>query len=1049
MNLKIKLTLLVILMLNITLMAQSSFTVNGTVLSQSDNLPIPGASIIIKGSTKGASTDFDGKFSLNVASGDILEVSFLGFTTKLVPVANQKQLTIVLAESTNTLEEVVVIGYGTQKKSHTTGSISKVVNEDLDQIAVARVDDALVGQVSGVNIQATDGEAGAAPTITIRGVGSMAGDSTPLVVVDGVIVSSDFLGSINMNDVESFEILKDAASSSIYGSKGANGIIMITTKSGKEGKVKMNYSTYTGFKEARHSDAYTFSIAETAAAELAALGANSARMLSKLRIGIDRSWQDEIFNNGTIVSHSFSARGASEKTKFSVGMNYLHDEGVLITDDYKKYGLSLKVDTKATDKLSFGVNLSPSYTNRRRFDGSIQDVLRQTNWLPVKYDETTLALANLVRYPNLQVGQYAEQNHFDGYNVVTGEYQLTGGTSINNTGNINPYAKVAERERYDLKFKLYGSVYGDYEIAEGLNFRSTISGSYQDTQRTRWIGVLGGNNGASDASMNEKSQREIYLISDNFLSYNKSFGKHDLSAIVGFAGETSTSTYSTITGSGYTSDLVKKITNATLITDADSFDWRKTGLSYISRFNYAFDNKYLVSLSMRRDGSSVFGKGLKYGNFPAASVGWNVSKESFLNESDFVNNLKLRVSYGVTGNDRLNIGNVNLDNSSSSGNLSTGSALIDNFPSLALLGATTAIVDGNLVGGFNPLNIANADLKWERLIEINPGIDYGFFNNRISGSLDWYQRTSDQLLLNNPISVTTGFSAALVNLGEVKNEGFEFELRTKNISKENFSWGTTAIITTNKNTLVDFADSNGQVTNWDTKRAAEWINLEGQPISTFYGWVVDKDIPLTNLIDAYHPVGGQAQDVYVKDLNGDGIIDDDDKAALGDPYPEFVWSFTNEFKIGSVDISFMFQGSHGAEVRNMADQYMFNQFNSGQDFITEAYAIKNNIPLDRVTPDQGFIKEKIFTNDIIQDASYIALRNVNIGYNFSNDLLTKYGLSGLRIYASGQNLMYKTASDYTGWNPESVIPTSPTTYGYQLGGNPIYSTISIGLNLDF
>ena len=304
-------------MLNITLMAQSSFTVNGTVLSQSDNLPIPGASIIIKGSTKGASTDFDGKFSLNVASGDILEVSFLGFTTKLVPVANQKQLTIVLAESTNTLEEVVVIGYGTQKKSHTTGSISKVVNEDLDQIAVARVDDALVGQVSGVNIQATDGEAGAAPTITIRGVGSMAGDSTPLVVVDGVIVSSDFLGSINMNDVESFEILKDATSSSIYGSKGANGIIMITTKSGKEGKVKMNYSTYTGFKEARHSDAYTFSIAETAAAELAALGTNSDRMLSKLRIGIDRSWQDEIFNNGTIVSHSFSARGASEKTKFN------------------------------------------------------------------------------------------------------------------------------------------------------------------------------------------------------------------------------------------------------------------------------------------------------------------------------------------------------------------------------------------------------------------------------------------------------------------------------------------------------------------------------------------------------------------------------------------------------------------------------------------------------------------------------------------------------------------------------------------------------------
>ncbi|NEW79733.1 MAG: TonB-dependent receptor, partial [Gelidibacter sp.] len=329
------------------------------------------------------------------------------------------------------------------------------------------------------------------------------------------------------------------------------------------------------------------------------------------------------------------------------------------------------------------------------------------------------------------------------------------------------------------------------------------------------------------------------------------------------------------------------------------------------------------------------------------------------------------------------------------------------------------------------------ELKWERLVEVNPGIDYGLFNSRITGSIDYYQRTSDQLLLNNPVSVTTGFNSALVNLGKVKNEGVEFELRTRNIAKENFSWSSTVIATTNKNTLVDFADSDGQITTVDTKRASEWINLEGQPISTFYGWVVDKEIPLEYLKDAFHPVGGQAQDVYVKDLNGDGLIDGDDRTALGDPYPELVWSFTNEFQFGNVDISFMFQGSHGAEVRNMADQYMFNHFNSSQDFNPAT------------TPDQGFIKEKIFTNAIIQDASYIALRNVNIGYNFSQDLMSKYAINGLRIYASGQNLLYKTAKGYTGWNPESVISTGQTTYGYQLGGNPIFSTISIGLNLDF
>ncbi|MDO6517702.1 SusC/RagA family TonB-linked outer membrane protein [Zobellia uliginosa] len=1041
MNLKTQLTLIALLCLNISLFAQDGYTLSGTV-SDADNVPIPGVNVIIANTTKGTSTDFDGLFQINVSEGDILQFSYIGYVTQTIPITGQTELNITMAEDAKQLDEVVVIGYGgTQKKSHLTGSISKVVNENLDQIAVARVDDALVGQVSGVNIQATDGEAGAAPTINIRGVGSMAGDSTPLVVVDGVIVSSDFLGSLNMNDVESFEILKDAASSAIYGSKGANGIIMITTKGGVEGKTRINYSTYTGFKEARHSEAYTFSIEETAQAQLAATGSLSDRTKYKQLIGVDRSWQDVIFDGGTITSHSLSARGGSEKTKYSTALNYSHDEGVLITDDFKKYGLRLKVDTKINDKFSFGVNFTPSYTNRRRFDGSTHDILRQTNWLPLYHDENTIQFVNRVQdngaWADVQVGDYAQQYHFDGYDLDAGAPADSGGVSISNTSNANPAAKVLERERYDKKFKMFGSVYGNYNIIDGLSFRSTLSGSYQDTKRTRWQGTLSSRNGAAGASMDEYSQKEIYLITDNFLSFNKSFGKHDLSVILGVTAETKKSFYSQISGTGYTSDAVKQITNATTISNADAFEWEKNGLSYVSRLNYAYDDKYLASFSYRRDGSSIFGQDFKYGNFTAASVGWNVAKENFLQDSDIVSTFKLRASYGLTGNDLLNVGSVDPDTSSSTSSLSTGNILVDNYPYLALLGSTTYSVDGSLQAGFNPLNIANAGLQWERLREFNPGLDFGFFNNRVSGSVDYYQRTSDQLLLNNPISVTTGFNSALVNLGEVKNEGYEIELRTKNIATENFRWASTIIASTNKNTLVDFADSNGQITNVDSKRAAEWINLEGQPISTFYGWVVDKDIPLEYLNDAFHPVGGEAQDVYVKDLNGDGIIDDEDKAALGDPYPELVWSFTNEFNLGKFDFSFMFQGSHGAEIRNMGDQYLFNHFNSSQDFNPET------------TPNQEFIKEKIFTDDIIQDASYVALRNVNIGYNFPKDVLSDYGVSGLRIYATGQNLMYKTADDYTGFNPESIDRTSPTSYGYQRAGSPIFRTISIGLNLDF
>lgn len=1018
--------------------AVSAQMVSGTVTDSSG--PLPGASVVVKGTTIGTQTDFDGLFQIEVANGEELQFSYLGYVTQVVVITGQDQLNIVLVEDAAQLEEVVVIGYGTQKKSHTTGSISKVVNDDLDQIAVARVDDALVGQVSGVNIQATDGEAGSAPTINIRGVGSMAGDSTPLVVVDGVIVDADFLGSLNMNDVESFEVLKDAASSAIYGSKGANGIIMITTKGGIEGKTRISYSTYTGFKEARHSEAYTFSIAETAAAELAATGSLSDRTRYKQLLGIDRSWQDVIFDGGTITSHSLTARGGNEQTKYSTGINYMHDEGVLLTDDFKKYGLRLKVDTKINDKFSFGANFSPSYTNRRRFDGSTHDILRQTNWLPVYHDANSIQFLNRVRdggrYADVQIGDYALQRHFDDYDLATGT-PVTSGTDISNTSNTNPAAKVLERERYDKKFKLFGSVYADWKIIDGLSFRTSLSGSYQDTKRTRWQGVESNRNGASAASMNEIGQRELYLITDNFLSFNKSFNKHDFSAILGISAETRDFDFSTITGTGYTNDAVKQIANATTISDASAFEWEKHGMSYVSRINYAYDNKYLASFSFRRDGSSIFGSDFKYGNFPAASIGWNIANEEFLQDSDGVNKLKLRASYGVTGNDMLNVGGVNPDTSSSTTGISTGNRLIDYYPSLALLAAESAVIDGSLVGGFNPSNIANAELQWERLIEFNPGLDFGFFKNAITGSVDYYQRTSDQLLLNNPVSVTTGFDKALVNLGEVKNEGFEVELRTRNIANDNFRWSSAIIVSTNKNTLVDFADSDGQITSVDSKRAAEWINLEGQPISTFYGWVVDRDIPLEYLNNPYHPIGGEAQDVYVKDLNGDGIIDDEDKAALGDPYPDLVWSFTNDFKLGNMDLSFMFQGSHGAEIRNMGDQYIFNQFNSSQDFDTAT------------TPDQEFIKQKIFTDDIIQDASYIALRNINIGYSLPSDFVSKYGISKLRLYASGQNLMYKTADDYTGFNPESVDRTLPTAYGYQRAGSPIFRTISIGLNLDF
>lgn len=1022
--------LLFLALITTALLNAQNSEVNGSV-SGADGLSIPGANVLIQGSSTGTTTDFDGNFSISVKSGDVLIVSYIGFLTQSITISNQTSLTIVLQSDTSELDEVVVVGYGTQRKSNLTGAISKVTNEKLDQIGVARVDDALIGQVSGVNIQATEGEAGSAPTIRIRGVGSINGGLDPLIVVDGMVVDNDYLGSLDINDIASFEILKDAASTAIYGSRGSKGVIMITSKDGKEGKTKFRYNSFTGFKEAHQSDPYYFTTLEHAELERAATGSIQDKTQYKLLLaqaGGDTNWQDIIFDGGAINSQSFSVSGGSKRTKFSSALNYLHDEGVLLTDDYKKYSIKLKVDTKINDNISFGINLSPSVTDRTRFDGSTHDILRQPSWLPLYLDENTIKFVNRTRdkgkYANAKIGDYAVQRMFDDFDLANGVPMPNGasGLDISNTSNTNPAAKVLESDRGDRKFKTYGNAYFKIKFNDNLSLRTSFGGDYQNTSYKRWRGIEHSRKGASAAFLQLSDTNRFHMVTETYFTYNRSIGEHEINSVFGTGAESWNTEFNTAYGAGYTSDLIQTLSGADPLTiTAGSMDYKSRLLSFFARVNYTYANKYLASLSVRRDGYSVFGSNQKYGDFPALSVGWKVHQEDFLRDSEVINSLKLRLSYGMTGNPGVD----------------TGNDQVDNYPFLALLATSNAIIDGSAVTGFNSLNISNPNLRWERSIEINPGIDFGLFYNKITGSIDYYERKSDQLLLYNPISSTTGFNNALVNLGEVENKGIELELRSRNVSKENFSWSSTFIASHNKNTLLDFADADGQIQSIDAKRAAEWINQVGQPISSFYGWVVDKEIPTEYLNNPWHPIGAKAQDVYVRDLNGDGLIDDDDKTILGSPYPDLVWSFGNEFKIGDVDLSLLFQGSHGAEVRNMGDQYIFNHFNSGQDFNSS-------------TPNQQFIKQKIFTDAIIQDASYIALRNVNIGYTFSDDSITsQLGISKARVYLSGQNLMYLKADNYTGFNPESINDTSSTTYGYQRAGSPVFKTISLGVNLEF
>lgn len=1004
-------------------------TVSGQVTAEEGTLP--GVTILISGTTKGTVTDLDGNFSIEANENDVLICSFIGFETVEIPLNGRTNVDITMNLDLKQLDEVVVIGYGTQKKSHLTGAISKVTNEKLDQIAVSRVDDALVGQVSGVNITASNPEAGGAPTIRIRGTGSISSQSGPALVVDGVIVDVDFFGALDMNDVESVEVLKDAASAAIYGSEGSNGVILITTKQGKTGKTKFTYNTYTGHKSAFGSDDYSRSVADWAAKELAETGELSNGTLYAQKLvevtGVDRDWQDVFFDGGTITSHSFAARGGNEVATFSTALRYLHDEGVVITDDYKLYSAKFKVDVKASDKVKFGISATPSYSKQRRLPTSIHNPIRQSPWLPIYHTEQTLQFIDRDAYPDVTVGDYFREDHLD-------ELDINGdgsSASPRTSGDQNPYAQYVEREHYEYKTKLLGSTYLSFEILDGLTAKTQLGVTLESSKRTRWNGTEYHHSNGADFEL--RNQNRSRLISDNILTYTKAIEKHELNALVGFTVQERKTETSTIDASGYSNDLQKNLQGATIITKpADGqIDLVIRKIGYFARIGYVYDGKYLINASFRRDGSSVFGVDSKWGNFPAVSVGWNVSDENFLAGSNLLSSLKLRTSYGLTGNE----------------NFDTGDDLTNTWPYLALLQSANAVMDddeGSVAAGFSSRNIANALLQWESSREFNPGVDFGLLNNRVTGSLDYYIRTSDNLLLDQDVSYVTGFGSGIVNKGEVENSGWELELRTKNIVENKFNWGSTLIVSTNKNRLVDFGNDDGNLTVDGFDRNTQWINSVGNPISSFYGYVADEEISNEYWDTPYNRINGQPQEVIVKDLNGDGLITDDDKTILGDPYANLVWSFTNEFEYGNFDLSFMVQSSAGAEIKNVGDQYFFHFSGATLDGAAEQLVENGTIP------DVSFLQEKIFTSDIVQSASYFSLRNVNIGYRIPKSVLSRVGINSLRVYATGQNLLYITSKDYHGFNPEFIDSNNtPISYGSQRGGTPLFRTVTFGLNMEF
>ena len=1071
MNLKNKLTLLMLLLFSGVLIAQTGSVIKGTVVSATDNIPIPGVNVIIVGTSTGVSTDFDGNYEIKANKGDVLQFSYIGFSSQTVIVGAQTSINVTLSENLSELDEVVVIGYGDQKKTTVTSALTEVSGKDIQDLAVSRVEDALQGRVAGLRIQVVSSEAGGDPRITLRGPGSITGSSSPLIVVDGLVLGTepDILASIDNNNIESISVLKDASSVAIYGSRGANGVILVTLKKGVVGKTQFSYNTFTGYRSSKINDNFNSSIADerarldglsdvvnaipldspnydrvindynTTYAELEAM-----EFIASLGEG-EQNLQEQIFNGGFVKNHALAVRGGTELTKYSGSLGYLEDEGIALQDNFKKYNARIKIDSKSKNqKIRFGVNMRVNYNDQDRLPSRFIDPIRQYGFVPLYLNEDHLKYITQsdpgdagLQFQNIGVGSYGFSRAFD--HVFTRDPNnpraiardpntglplvsplTSGGLTLSTTKNVHPLAHFLERSRLKNQINLNVSSYVDFKLAKGLNFRQMVSGVYRENKTNENDFVFGQENREQESYRLQRRDELNQYAFESTLKYKKGFGKHNFNTLLGFEYTNRDFYRQESEAVGYTDDFN---TNIALADGGTTFTDNGTDklVSYFGRLDYNYDEKYLLQLSARKDGSTRFGANSRFGFFPAASVGWVVSKEDFLSESDFITFLKFRASYGISGSNEI------------SNNI---------FESLYRFEETFSTVGYNGQTGVKGVTLPNQNLGWEKLIEFNPGIDVTFGRGLIGLTIDYYTRTSEDLILFAPVPATYGTDNWLQNIGEVKNEGVEIELNSRIFATRNSSLSLSGQFSLNRNKVISLGNNDQIISRIDQDtRPTEFIARVGQPITSFYGWVYDREIPLEWVDNPFNRFNNDFADVYVKDLNNDGIIDDEDRTELGSPYPDFSWGFNSDFNYHNVDFSFQVQGSHGAEVR-LAD--LDQLYYSSESAANEVSSF----------PDRDLTVHRRFTDDQIQDASYVAIRNITLGYTVPERLTSKLNFSRLRLYVTGENLLFFTAKGYEGFNPDAAGQTSsnantPLTAGYQRGDGPVVRTISAGINFQF
>ena len=1025
--------------------------------------PLGGVSVQVKGGKVIALTSDNGSFTGTADEGAVLQFTSQGFGTYESTVKNQGAFTVRLSTDSKSLDDVVVIGYGTQKKRAVTGSVASVGYDQFKDRSFTNVAQSLEGTIAGVNITTSQGAPGFGPTIKIRGTSSITAGTTPLFVVDGMALENFDLNLINPQDIQSVEILKDAASSAIYGSRGANGVILVTTKLGKSGKPQVSVTLEHGISKVNRTvkmmDAqqwiqYYIDARNNAWVLLdpvnnKATDDNTKRSLASgaknymippdflsnpAQFGKGTDWQDAVFRTAPSNNAQISLSGGTDKTSYLFSAGYLDQDAVVIENYYKRLSLRTNIRQKISDMVTAGLNIA--------FTGAYD----RTDGTTGKSDAISLALQSDPIFP-----EYNENGNlgFLDPNSAWKRFQ-TYGVQL-----WNPHSLISYADKLNKNYNTLANAYVEVKPIEDLTIKGSLSANLTNNNYN-WYWETGQGYGYSSVLPAQATARNLSAfnwLGELTASYNKTFGDHTFGAIAGYSAQKQRYDSTTINATDFPNDLVRTINAASTVTKPaagnGAGEWSL--LSILGRVSYGYKNKYFLNATLRRDGSSRFGPNTKWGTFPSVSGAWLISDEGFMQNSKAVSNFKLRVSYGQTGNN-----------------------LIPNYGSVSLVGTARYVNGTSVVNGLSTISIANPNLKWEKTNQYNIGIDFALFNNRVNITADAYKSVTKDMLLNVPVPAYTGFTSQLTNIGSMENKGVELNISTKNIAGNSpFKWSTDFNISLNRNKVLKLGPNNAPI------EIDEWgyfVTEVGQPLANYKGYIFDglyNNIAQVN--NSVHYLGAAPGDPIIRDVNGDKKIDASDRTILGNAQPDFTAGLTNTISYKGFEFSFMLQGVFGNEIWNQQTRYdkfwndsrnlyasSINYWKSEQD-PGDGKSFKPYATFPATAQGKGaFITG--YSNYWMEDGSFVRIKNLRLSYTLPQKIIGRTSFKNARIYANAENVY--VFSDYVGYDPQNSTYSVGTSsqpganggsssnppglmLGADYGAYPIPFILTFGLKMDF